>query len=271
VSKIKGTRFAQIPEWVLDAAVCDRSVRLYGVLARVVATDRQELPPRRILAERLGCSVDSLDRALKELEGIEAVEVIPRRDLSGDAAPNDYVIHFDPPEKMGGSRTHAATPPHPRGQVAAPTRGGGRVGAAVGNKGSERTKERTTDITPLPPGTDLAVPTTCAPAPSLPAAFEAFYAAYPRHEGKLAAAKVWSKAVAAAGGDTNRIISGAMRYRTDPNRDPSFTAHPGPWLNAGRWDDDPLPARNGRAAPPSKSDQRVHEALEWARRQGQGA
>jgi hypothetical protein len=61
-----------------------------------------------------------------------------------------------------------------------------------------------------------------------------------------------------------------MRYRNDPNREPEFTAHPATWLNAGRWDDDPLPPRrtNGSAVP--ASDQRTMMAMEWARRQEAG-
>jgi hypothetical protein len=72
--------------------------------------------------------------------------------------------------------------------------------------------------------------------------FDAFYAAFPLHVGKAAAKKAWDKAVTKA--DPQRIIEGAQRYRVDPNRDPSFTAHPSTWLNAGRWDDEPLPPRS---------------------------
>lgn len=115
-----------------------------------------------------------------------------------------------------------------------------------------------TTTPPKPPGGEVAVRPSST-------AFEAFYAAYPRHEGKGAAAKAWVKAVAMAGGDIQRIVNGALRYREDPNRDPAFTAHPATWLNAGRWDDDPLPPRNGRGpAPIAKVDQRTMEAMDWA-------
>ncbi len=45
------------------------------------------------------------------------------------------------------------------------------------------------------------------------------------------------------------IIAGALRYRHDPNRDPTYTQTPGPWLRAGRWEDDPLPPRVAARAP----------------------
>jgi hypothetical protein len=40
--------------------------------------------------------------------------------------------------------------------------------------------------------------------------------------------------------DPEVVISGAQRYRDDPQRrrkDIEFTKHPGPWLNAERWTD----------------------------------
>lgn len=96
------------------------------------------------------------------------------------------------------------------------------------------------------------------------ASFAAFWEAYPRKEGKIAAEKAWPKATKAADGDHERIVLGAKRFATDPNRTAEFTPHPTTWLNAGRWDDEPLPARldrNGHEAV------RVNPSLpEWQRR-----
>lgn len=132
------------------------------------------------------------------------------------------------------------------------------------------------DISPLP--SSFRTPQIEPPQknPRFATAFEAFYAAYPLHVGRVKAEQAWARAVRAAGGDVQRIIDGAMRYRNDPNRDPEFTAHPSTWLNAGRWDDDPLPPRNGNGRHPmAKVDQRTIEAMEWAaerraRREGGG-
>lgn len=122
--------------------------------------------------------------------------------------------------------------------------------------------------TPQPPAAGLAVSASRHPSP-YPAAFEAFYAAYPRHEGKVAASRAWPGALSRVGGDARRIIDGAARYREDPNREPAYTAHPATWLNAGRWDDDPLPPRNGNGSargphPIARVDQRTMEAMDWA-------
>jgi hypothetical protein len=71
--------------------------------------------------------------------------------------------------------------------------------------------------------------------------FDLFWKVYPLKVGKAAAKKAWDKAVESE--DRDLIITGALRYAQDPNRHPSYTAHPATWLNAGRWADDPLPPR----------------------------
>jgi hypothetical protein len=71
--------------------------------------------------------------------------------------------------------------------------------------------------------------------------FDLFWEQYPIKVGKAAAKKAWDKAVKVEAPDV--IIQGAIRYATDPNRHPSFTAHASTWLNAHRWNDSPLPQR----------------------------
>lgn len=90
------------------------------------------------------------------------------------------------------------------------------------------------------------------PIPPADAAFDRFWTVYPRREAKAAARKAWARAIKRA--NPNRIIAGAQRYRDDSQRDPKFTAHPATWLNADRWDDDPLP----RGSP---NGQREHNGL----------
>jgi hypothetical protein len=75
--------------------------------------------------------------------------------------------------------------------------------------------------------------------------FAAFWDAYPRKSAKGSARRAWSKAITRVSVDT--IIAGAARYASDPNREDAFTAHPATWLNAERWDDPMLPARDSRS------------------------
>jgi len=71
--------------------------------------------------------------------------------------------------------------------------------------------------------------------------FDEFWLVYPRKVGKQEAEKAFAKAIKVA--PASEIISGAQKYAKDPNRVPTFTAHPSTWLNQGRWSDDPLPPR----------------------------
>ena len=71
--------------------------------------------------------------------------------------------------------------------------------------------------------------------------FERFWKTYPRRVAKVAAYAAWKKSLLIA--DPESIISGAEVYASDPNRSDEYTAHPASWLNAGRWEDDPLPSR----------------------------
>jgi len=75
--------------------------------------------------------------------------------------------------------------------------------------------------------------------------FELFWNTYPIKVGKATAMRSWIKALKR--GTAEVIIEGAERYAKDPNRDPSFTAHPSTWLNGDRWLDSPLPQKRVQA------------------------
>jgi|SRR5579872_6537353 len=91
--------WARVPEWVLYAPISDRAVRLYGVLARHAKSDGTGADPGRArLARLLRCSPSSLDRARRELETVEAIEVDRYRlTAQGDWDTNHYRLRFKPP------------------------------------------------------------------------------------------------------------------------------------------------------------------------------
>ena len=100
--------------------------------------------------------------------------------------------------------------------------------------------------------------------------FDEFWKVYPRKVGKQAAEKAFAKAAKIT--EPNVIIAGAARYADDPNRVDAFTAHPTTWLNAGRWNDEPLPERiktadEKRAEEQRKIEERrrrdIEETLRW--------
>ncbi|WP_198955104.1 helix-turn-helix domain-containing protein [Kineosporia sp. R_H_3] len=137
-------RFSIVPEWVLDADVSDAAVRLYAVLLRYGQSSGQRMPSRRTLADRLRKkSVDSVDRALRELVGIGAVEVT-RRCQEGVNLTNRYLVRATRPGapvrpgRGGGGRTDAATPVTDHGRQPAGA-GGVRVSADWrGRRGGRR-------------------------------------------------------------------------------------------------------------------------------------
>jgi hypothetical protein len=94
------------------------------------------------------------------------------------------------------------------------------------------------------------LPTPNSPTPDsppksgYPADFEKLWNLYPAKRDKKAAYKAYQKAAKEA--DYETITAGVVRYRDDPNREDKFTKHFSTWLNAGSWDDEPLPARGGK-------------------------
>ncbi len=124
--------FSVVPEWVIDLEVSDRAVRLYAVLGRYADDAKHEgWPSRSTLAKRLGCSVDSVDRAKDELVAAGALEVEHRTKDNGEPTSNLYrIIRSDPAAVVPPLGTDAATQPQGDG-------GGSRTGAAQ-NENQER-------------------------------------------------------------------------------------------------------------------------------------
>jgi len=95
--RVAATRFAIVPEWLLDAEVDDRAIRLYAILRRYADREGRAHPGRRRLAERLRCSESTLDRTIRQLVAAGAVVVRPRYDEAGDRTSNDYLLADRPP------------------------------------------------------------------------------------------------------------------------------------------------------------------------------
>lgn len=98
----------------------------------------------------------------------------------------------------------------------------------------------------------LLAPDGTSVAPSteiIRAAFESFYAVYPRKTGRLKALAKFESAVK-SGVSIDRLLDAVRRFAADPNMpaDRSKIPHPATWLYQGRWDDEPLPARSGGAS-----------------------
>jgi hypothetical protein len=111
-----------------------------------------------------------------------------------------------------------------------------------------------------PPSPPMINNSTPSPSPDLANAksvkspfpeslFEDFWSVYPRKVGKGEAKKAFRNALKRA--TAEEIIAGAKRYAAS-KPEPEYTKHPGPWLNADRWADEPARKANTVLAGPWK-------------------
>lgn len=76
-----------------------------------------------------------------------------------------------------------------------------------------------------------------------PEGFDEFWSVYPRRVAKLAAIRMYRRAVKKTAPAT--VIAAARRYADERiGQDPAFTKHPATWLNGGCWDDEATPRRS---------------------------
>jgi hypothetical protein len=208
-------RFSIVPEWVLDAGLSDRAIRVYALIARYADNDTlQAFPARETLADRALCSVKSIDRAVRELVAAGALRKAHRR--NGDSyqsnlytvrrIPDTLVTRVSPPSDSGVTRVGTGESP------------GGATGVPL---------TRTTELEPQ----------NIEPVNDISEQFNQFWAVYPRKKGKGQAIKAFEKALLKT--DLETILAGVEAYKEHEDMyDPQFIAHPTTWLNGERWDDE---------------------------------
>jgi hypothetical protein len=201
--------FSIVPEWVIDAGLSDKAIRLYVVLARYADNrTRQAFPSRETLASRMQCSTKSIDRATEELIQVGAVSKTQRY--------NSSLVYT-----LRVSR-----------------------GVDTGVQGGSTWVSRGVDM-----GDDLTRTTELEPKELEllnQKQFDEFWKIYPKKDDKRPARKAFDKALTRA--TFEAIVEGATRYRDDPNREDRFTKNPATWLNADAWENGPLPSRRKMSA-----------------------
>jgi len=213
--------FALVPEALLtDEAVSKASghaVRVYALLDRHADRNGRCWPGRERLAERLGLSVASVDRAMAALRDAGWLSV-QRRGLS---QTNVYYLH-QRPASTGAS--------------------------------AESAPVRTTESAPVPnkrepverePGT-----TARTGALVLADGFDTWWQQYPRKVSKPAARKAYAKALR-GGATADDVLAGLLPWCAywHARGEPEFVPHPATWLNGERWNDAPPEhARRGQGA-----------------------
>lgn len=113
--EVTGDRFAVLPETVLYAPISDRAVRVYAVLQRHTNMEAGAIPGRKRLAKMCnGCSLSSLDRAIRELIAHHLLRIEHRyRDGTRELTSSRYHL-------LPRTVTSDSTSRHPRRQVASP-------------------------------------------------------------------------------------------------------------------------------------------------------
>jgi len=225
-----------------DGAISARAKSAYAVLDDYADTEGKAFPSRPTLARSLGCSVDSVDRAIAELETSGWLGRTTRKKDNRSFKSTLYSLEWSPTP----NRTRAATPQsHPCGD---PSRTGADTLAAP-----VPTEEEPLEEEPLEE--ELLLTADASSDPTAHDLFEAFWKFYPRKTGKILASKAFTKATKATA--PSHIIEGVRRLAVDPNLpEKKFIPHPTTWLARGGWDDEPFP-------PLDKSESRAGIGAEY--------
>jgi DNA-binding Lrp family transcriptional regulator len=95
-------RFGRLPVWITEAA-SGSACRVYALLAGQYAdwtTGEGARPRVATIADRLGVSTRTVQRALRELEALGAMVTEKRLDARGHQTSNGYTVHADPPRHL---------------------------------------------------------------------------------------------------------------------------------------------------------------------------
>jgi len=92
--RVEPLPFQQIPNWVFESDVSATAIKLYLVLRKNGDNKRgTSYWSRRKLADQLGTSTNTMDRAKKELLELGALCQINRKNKDGDWTSNLYHVH----------------------------------------------------------------------------------------------------------------------------------------------------------------------------------
>lgn len=219
--------FAAVPTWMFRETqrVSLYAIMVYGSLATRAGL-RSNIPSRETIAREARCSVRKVADALNELEALGVLERVRRTGASGQAS-NGYVLLSG---RGVDERSTVEAPDALTDEVeAGDARGGGTSEQVAPLIEVDRSQVDRTPVVPL-----------------LDVAFDEFWSLFPagRKKAKSAARRAFAGAVKRAGLDA--VMAGVRRYAADTNLPaPEFIPMPSTWLNQGRWEDEPEPARGG--------------------------
>jgi hypothetical protein len=126
--------YLRVPLWLVFTAP-PMARAMYEAIAAHVNDERGDSkawPGRDVLADLMDLTPKSVDKYIRELEKLGAIDVIRRTDARGMKTTNVYVVHHDPPIEYTGPRTiaeyherrrAAAERPVPAGRPVVPSTG----------------------------------------------------------------------------------------------------------------------------------------------------
>lgn len=239
--------WAPIPEALLyDPSITANAVRIYGCLARHGTDPANCYPSHERIAKLLGMSARSVARPLAELAEAGWVTKVKRPPLAdGTRRPDSYYVHL--------SRSPARSTAQ---SSAEPARDPARDLRAESRDEREPVEREPVGNDTRAPALELLVAET-----EQGDAFDEFWSAYPRGDGKPAARKAWERAVRVA--HPSRIMEGLdgwLAYWSARNQ-PEFVPWAQKWLNQQQWFADP-PTIRGSGSPLGPGSARVNEAWE---------
>ena len=173
------------------------------------------------LADEIGITVKQVKRIIQKLRDTGYLTTVQ---MGGTDRRNFYSLSPEMGPSIGTKRADRSVP---NGAVPLDPNG---ADVPLFNNSEEELQERTLVRKPIE---------------AIDTEFDAFWAAYPRRDGKGHARIAWNKALRKS--TPTAIISAAARYRDDPNREDGYTAMPTTWLNGERWLDGPLPGKTSRS------------------------
>lgn len=242
--------FAILPEWVLYAPITPNAKITYAVLQRYANSEGICFPSRATLANRIGVSVRAIDRALGELQDINAVRVQRRKSPEGGWTSSLYHVRTN---NVGA----ADMPLDDLGVVPLVS----LPSDADDTRGSAENDTLTRAII------NQSQEPYNSPSVSDETGFDEFWATYPRRVGKGQARKMWKQAIKKT--DAATIIQGAQRYaEIRSGEEAKYTAYPASWLNGERWTDEPDPTFE---KPGQAKARAIAEAIERMNRKEIGA
>ena len=215
-----------MPEWVMDANPSPTAVVVYLHLARFANNrDRSCYPSKNLIARLSGLHVNTVTKAIHELEDLGAV-TIKKRTYEGMQTSNLYVLHMIGPhgtpadyENPIKSAITNFVPPTPPNFVPPTPPNFGEGTIQSNHTRGTRSLSSSSDDDGL---------------------FDQFWDIYPRKIGKGTARAAFKKALRKT--DFQTMLSGAEKYAAArEGQDKNYTAHPATWLNGERWSDEDPP------------------------------